>query len=84
MKVRDRAGRRVRVVAKVRPGATAGKVRVVLQKGGKKVVRRVVRLEDGRRVLDLRVPSSRYRVVVTYLGDDQHLRSKAVERATLR
>jgi hypothetical protein len=84
VKVRDRAGRRVRVVAKVRPGTAAGKVRVVLHKGGKKVVRRVVRLEDGGRILDLRVPSGRYRVVVTYLGDDQHLRSKVVERTTLR
>lgn len=84
VKVKDRAGRQVRIVAKVRPGAATGKVRVVLTRGGDDVVRREVKIKDGRKVLDLKVPAGRYKVVVTYLGDDATLRSKAVERVTLR
>ena len=70
VKVKDLAGRAVRVTAKVRPAAATGKVRVVLTQGGETVVRREVRLEDGRAVADLRVAAGRYKVVVTYLGDD--------------
>ena len=82
--VRDRAGRSVRVVAKVRPTGATGKVRVVVKRAGGTVKRRVVRIHDGRKVLDLRVPAGRYRVVVTYLGDAETRRSRAVERVTLR
>ena len=84
VKVTDRSGRRVRIVAKVRPRTATGDVRVVLTKRGKRVVRRAVELEDGRTVVDLQVPAGRYKVVVTYLGDDAVRRSKVVERITLR
>ena len=84
VKVTDRSGRRLRIVAKVRPRTATGDVRVVLTKRGKRVVRRAVELEDGRTVVDLQVPAGRYKVVVTYLGDDAVRRSKAVERITLR
>jgi hypothetical protein len=84
VKVTDRRGDRVRVVAKVRPGTSTGKVRIVLSRGGEVEVRRQVKVRDGRKVLDLRVPAGRYKVVVTYLGDEETLRSKTVERVTLR
>ncbi|MDR7252447.1 hypothetical protein J2X46_001423 [Nocardioides sp. BE266] len=82
--VKDLAGAKVRVVAKVRPGTATGKVRVVLKKAGKAVAERTARLEDGRTALTLRVRADRYKVVVTYLGDDGHRRSTSVERVTLR
>lgn len=82
--VRDRAGRPVRVVARVRPGDATGRVRVVLVRRGDTVVERTARLKDGRTVLDLEVDAGRCRIVVTYLGDESTRRSRAVERVTLR
>jgi hypothetical protein len=82
--VRDREGRQVRVVVKVRPGDATGRVRVVVKRAGETVRRREVRIEDGRRALDLDLPAGRYAVVVTYLGDEQTQRSRTAERFSLR
>jgi hypothetical protein len=82
--VRDREGRQVRVVVKVRPTDATGRVRVVVRRAGETVRRREERIEDGRRVLDLVLRPGRYAVVVTYLGDEQTRRSRTVERVTLR
>lgn len=84
VKVTDLAGTEVRVLARVRPGDATGAVRVVLGKAGKAVAERTVRLRDGQRAIVVRVPAGRHRLVVTYLGDDEHLRSRTVERVTLR
>ncbi len=43
--------------------------------------------DDGRNhwsSIDRELPAGRYRVLVTYLGDAEHLRSRTVERVTLR
>lgn len=82
--MRDRQGRQVRVVVKVRPSDATCRVRVVVRRAGETVRRREARLEDGRRVLDLVLRPGRYAVVVTYLGDEQTQRSRTVERVTLR
>lgn len=82
--VKDKPGRTVRLVAKVRPVTATGKVRVVVLQGGEKVITRRVALDGGRAVVVVRMPAGRYKVKVIYLGDAATCRATAVERVTLR